>query len=77
MNLFKSSNKPVQGSSVNSKKDKYKESPKIKVIIRKLEVKDKEKILEAGRDKWLVTSKQIPLRLVADFSAEANETRQS
>ena len=35
-----------------------------------LEVKDKERILKAAREKQLATSKRNPIKLSSDFSAE-------
>ena len=38
------------------------------IIIKMPKVKDKERILEAGREKKLVTYRGVPIRLSANFS---------
>ena len=38
-------------------------------------IKDKEKILKAGREKKQITFKGTPVRLSADFSAETMQAR--
>ena len=40
------------------------------IIIKMLKVKDKERILNAAREKQLVTYKAVPIRLSVDFSKE-------
>ena len=40
------------------------------IIIKIPEVKDKERILEAAREKQLITYKEAPIRLSVDFSTE-------
>ena len=40
------------------------------IIITSSKIKDKERILEAAREKETVTYKGIPIRLSADFSKE-------
>ena len=40
------------------------------IIIKMLNVKDKERILRAAREKQLVACKGAPVRLSADFSTE-------
>ena len=45
--------------------------PTLKHIILKMpKFKDKERILKAAREKELVTYKEVPIRLSADFSKE-------
>jgi len=45
-------------------------------ILNKLtQIKDKEKILKAAREKKQITYKGTPIRLLADFSAETLQTR--
>ena len=44
-------------------------------IIKMPKVKDKERILEAAREKQLVTYKGIPIRLSANFSKETLQAR--
>ena len=52
------------------------ESPTPRHIIIKLpKVKDKERILKAGREKQLVTYKGVPIRLSADFSKGTLQAR--
>ena len=45
------------------------------IIIKMPKVKDKERILEAAREKQLVTYKVVPIRLSADFSKETLQAR--
>lgn len=45
------------------------------IIVKMLQVKSKGKILKAARKKWLVTYKESPIRLTADFSAQIREAR--
>ena len=40
-----------------------------------VKIKDKDRILEAAREKQQVTYKEIPIRLLADFSAETLQAR--
>ena len=40
------------------------------IIIKMPEIKDKEEILKAAREKQLLISKGAPIRLLADFSTE-------
>ena len=40
-------------------------------------IKDKEKILKAAREKKQITYKGIPIRFLADFSAETLQARKS
>ena len=40
------------------------------IIIKMPKVKDKQRILKAAREKQLVTSRGVPIRLSADFSKE-------
>ena len=44
-------------------------------IIKMPKVKDKERILEAAREKQLVTYKGIPIRLSANFSKETLQVK--
>ena len=41
------------------------------IIIKMPKVKDKERILKAARENNLVTYREVPVRLSADFSKEA------
>ena len=45
------------------------------IIITLPKIKDKERILEASREKETVTYKGVPIRLSADFSKETLQTR--
>ena len=45
------------------------------IIITLPKIKQKERILEAARDKDIVTSKGVPIRLSADFSKETLQAR--
>ena len=45
------------------------------IIIKLPKIKDKERILEAEREKETVTYKGVPIRLAADFSKEIMQAR--
>ena len=45
------------------------------IIITLLKIKDKERILEAAREKDTVTYKGVPIRISADFSKETLQAR--
>ena len=45
------------------------------IIITLPNIKDKERILEAARNKYTVTYKGVPITLSADFSKETLEAR--
>ena len=45
------------------------------INIKMAEIKDKERILKATREKQLVIYKGAPLRMLADFSTETLHTR--
>ena len=45
------------------------------IIIKLSKIKDKERILKAGREKQLVTYRGVPIRLSADFSKETLQAR--
>ena len=45
------------------------------ILITLPKIKDKERILEAAREKDTVTSKGVPIRLSADFSKETLQER--
>ena len=47
------------------------------IIIKMPEVKYKEKILKAAREKQIVTYKRTPIRLAADFSKETMQDRRA
>ena len=45
------------------------------IIIKMPEVKDKERVLKAARERKLVTYKGVPMRLSAGFSKETLQAR--
>ena len=45
------------------------------IIIKSPEIKDKERILKAAREKQRVTYKEVPIKLSADFSIETLPAR--
>ena len=45
------------------------------IIIKMPKIKDKERILQAAREKETVTYKGVPIRLSADFSKETLQVR--
>ena len=69
-NLVKEKDTEVQGAQrVPDKLDP--ESPTLRhIIIKMTRLKHKERILKATREKQVVTYKEAPIRLSADFSTE-------
>ena len=61
---------------VPKKLDSRKHTPR-QVIITLPKIKDKERILQAAREKDTVTYKRVPIRLSADFSKETLQARRS
>ena len=59
---------------VPKKLDPRKHTPR-HIIITLLKIEDKERILEAAREKDTVTSKGVPIRLSSDFSKETSQAR--
>ena len=55
--------------------DGCKEAPPRYIIIKMPKVTDKERLLEAAREKKLVTYREIPIRLSAAFSKEIQARR--
>ena len=45
------------------------------IVIKLAKIKDKEKLLKAGREKKQITYKGTPIRLTDDFSVETLEAR--
>ena len=45
------------------------------IIIKMPEVKDKQRILNAAREKQVITYRGVPIRLSADFSKETLQAR--
>ena len=65
----------VQGAQkVPKKLDPRRNTPR-HIIITLPKIKDKERILEAAREKETVTYKGVPIRLSADFSKETLQAR--
>ena len=74
-NLVKEIDIQVQEAQrVPNKLDPKRTTPR-HVIIKMPNVKDKERILKAAREKQLVTYKGVPIRLSADFSTETLQAR--
>ena len=59
---------------VPNKMDAKRTTPR-HIIIKMPKVKDKERILEAARERQRVTYKGVPIRLSADFSKESLQAR--
>ena len=69
-NLVKEIEMQVQEAQrVPNKMDAKRPSPR-HIIIKMLKFKDKERMLEAAREKQLVAYRGVPIRLSADFSKE-------
>ena len=60
--------------AILKKLDPRRDTPK-HIIITLAEIKDKERILKAAREKDTVTYKGVPIRLSADFSKETLQAR--
>ena len=74
-NLEKEINTQVQGAQrVPNKLDPKRTTPR-HIIIKMPKVKDKERILKAAREKKLVTDREVPVRLSADFSKGTLQAR--
>ena len=63
-----------EAQRVWKKLDPRKHTPR-HIIIALPKIKDKERILEAAREKDTVTYKGVPIRLSADFSKETLQAR--
>ena len=61
---------------VSKKLDPRRSTPRHTIIMLP-KIKDKERILEAAREKDTVTYKGVPIRLSADFSKETLQARRS
>ena len=69
-NLVREIDMEVQEAQrVPNKMDAKRPTPR-HIIIKISKVKDKERILKAAREKQLVTSRGVPIRLSADFAKE-------
>ena len=74
-NLVKEKDMQVQEAQrVPNKMDTKRPSPR-HIIIKMPKVKDKERILKAAREHKLVTYREVPIRLSADFSKEILQAR--
>ena len=74
-NLVKEIDMQVQEAQrVPKKLDPRRNTPRY-IIITLPKIKDKERILEAAREKDTVTYKGVPIRLSADFSKETFQAR--
>ena len=60
--------------AILKKLDPRRDTPK-HIIITLAEIKDKERILKAVREKQRITYKGVPIRLSADFSKETLQVR--
>ena len=65
-----------EAQRVPNKLDPKRNTPR-HIIIKLPKIKDKERILKAAREKKLVTSSGILIRLSADFSKETLQTRRN
>ena len=63
-----------EAQRVPKKLDPRRNTPR-HIIITLAKIKDKERILEAAREKDTVTYKGVPIRLSADFSKETLQAR--
>ena len=63
-----------EAQRVPKKLDLRKHTPR-HIIITLLKIKDRERTLDAARDKNTVTYKGLPIRLSADFSKETLQAR--
>ena len=63
-----------EAQRIPKKLDPRKHTPR-HIIITLLNIKDKERILKAAREKEAVTYKGVPIRLSADFSKETLQAR--
>ena len=64
-----------EAQRVPKKLDPRKHTPRRTIIITFAKIKDKERILEAAREKETVTYKGVPTGLSADFSKETLQAR--
>ena len=65
-----------EAQRVPKKLDPRRNTPR-HIILTFPKIKSKERILEAAREKEIVTYKGIPIRLSADFSKETLQARRS
>ena len=75
LNLLKEINIQVQEAQrVPNKLDPKKTTPR-HIVFKVPEVKDKERILKAAREKQFITYRGTPIRLSVDFSRETLQAR--
>ena len=65
-----------EAQRIPKKLDPRKHTPR-HIIITLAKMKQKERILEAAREKGTVTYKGVPVRLIADFSKETLQSRRA
>ena len=65
-----------EAQRVPEKRDPRRNTPR-HIIITLAKIKDKERILQAAREKERVTYKGVPIRLSADFSKETLQARRA
>ena len=63
-----------EAQSIPNKMDAKRPTPRY-IIIKMPKFKDKERILKASREKWLVPYRKVPIRLSADVSKETFQSR--
>nr|KAF6374304.1 hypothetical protein mPipKuh1_009527 [Pipistrellus kuhlii] len=73
--LVKEIDLQVQGAYRTPNKRNPKSNTPRHIIIKMPRTKDKERILQAAREKQLVTYKGVPIQLSADFSTETMQAR--
>ena len=73
-NLVKEIDMQVQGAQ-SPKQDGCKEAHPSHIIIKMSKVKDKDRILKTAREKQMITYKEGPIKLSADFSKETLQAR--
>ena len=74
-NLVKEIDMQVQDAQTVLNKLEPKRATPRHIIIKMPDVKDKERILKAAREKQRVTYKRVPIRLSADYSKETLQAR--
>ena len=71
---FPNLGKEIDFQEVPKRLDPRRNTPR-HIIITLAKIKEKERILEAAREKNTVTYKGVPIRLLADFSKESLQAR--
>ena len=74
-NLVKEINMQVQEAQRVPNKRNAKRPTQRYIIIKIPKIKDKERILNAAREKQVITNKGVPVRLSADFSKKSLQAR--